>query len=125
MKQYLIKLIAPAVALLIFSGCAGWSSDNENNYLKPSDFAVALHKAGLNIEKVNPLSPIPLNATEALELKIAGSGIGVYKFDRTVKSNRERLERIKKSKKIIFFAFFVKVLHLFIIVTQVFNTQKL
>ena len=101
MKQYLTKLTASAVVLLIFSGCSGWFT-NENNYLKPSDFAIALHKAGIKIEQVNQLSPIPLNATEALELKIAGSGIGVYKFDRAVKSNRDRLERIKKSKKIYF-----------------------
>ena len=100
MKRYIFTLAAVAVVVMLSSGCS--FTDNKNNYLKPSDFAVALHKAGLKIEKVNPLSPIPLNATEALELKIAGSGIGVYKFDRTVRANRERLERIKKSKKIYF-----------------------
>ena len=99
MKQYIISMFAVTTVLLL-NGCA-WM-ENENNYLKPTDFAIALHKAGIKIEQVNPLSPIPLNATEALELKIAGSGIGVYKFDRTARANRERLERIKKSKKIYF-----------------------
>ena len=100
MKRTIINLFAALGCVLMLAGCS--LSDNKNNYLKPEDFANALTKAGLKIERANRLDPAPLNATEAIELKIAGSGIGVYKFDRAVRVSRERLERIKKSKRIYF-----------------------
>ena len=95
-----VNLIFALTGLLVLSGCS--SVDNKNNYLKPEDFAAALTKAGVKIEQTRPLDPAPLNATEAIELKVAGSGIGVYKFDRSVRISRERLERIKKNKRIYF-----------------------
>ena len=100
MKRYMINLIAATAALLFSSGCT-WG-ENNNNYLKPADFAAALTKAGVTVERSNPLDPAPLNATEALELKVAGSGIGVYKFDRSIRVSRERLERIQKAGRIYF-----------------------
>lgn len=100
MKRYMINLFSAAAALLFSSGCT--LGENNNNYLKPADFAAALTKAGVTVERSNPLDPAPLNATEALELKVAGSGIGVYKFDRSIRVSRERLERIKKAGRIYF-----------------------
>ena len=86
------------VAILLCSGC--FSPDN--NYLRPADFARELRKNGIVIEQIRPLDPRPLGATEALEMRVAGSGIGVYKFDRSNRNSREKLERISKSKKIYF-----------------------
>ena len=100
MKRLIVNLFAVLGGVLLLAGCS--TSDNKNNYLKPEDFAAALTRAGVKIERANRLDPAPLNATEAIELKIAGSGIGVYKFDRAIRISRDRLERIKKSKKIYF-----------------------
>ncbi len=100
MKRLIVNLFAALGCLLMSTGCS--TSDNKNNYLRPEDFAVALTRAGLKIERANRLDPAPLNATEAIELKIAGSGIGVYKFDRSIRVSRERLERIKKAGRIYF-----------------------
>lgn len=86
------------VAILLCCGC--FSLDN--NYLRPTDFARELRKHGIVIEQIRPLDPRPLGATEALEMRVAGSGIGVYKFDRSNRNSREKLERISKSKKIYF-----------------------
>lgn len=86
-----------AAAAMIFAGCSG-----DNNYLQPVDFAAALRKEGIKVDRVNPLDPRPLGATEALELRVNGSGIGVYKFDRSSKLSKQRIERIAESKKIFF-----------------------
>ena len=97
MKKLICHGIAAAVMLLLFSGCAA-----DNNYLQPGDFAKALRKEGLKIERSRLLDPRPIGATDALELKISGSGIGVYKFDRTSKVTKRRLDRIAENKKIFF-----------------------
>lgn len=95
-----VKFAQMAVAaVVIFStGCFM----HDNNYLQPDDFVRAMRKDGLKIERVNRLDPRPLGATEALECRVAGSGIGIYKFDRSSKITRDRLEKIAKSKKIYF-----------------------
>ena len=100
MKRYMMNLSVTAAAALLLCGCS--LGENKNNYLKPSDFAAALTKAGIKVERSNPLNPSPLSATEAIELRVANSGIGVYKFDRSVRVARERLERIRKNKRIYF-----------------------
>ena len=97
MKRFLIKITAALSGIVIFSGC-----QVNNNYLQPADFVTALRKEGLVVEKVNPLDHRPLGATEALEARVAGSGIGIYKFDRSAKMSRQRLEKISKSKRIYF-----------------------
>ena len=97
MKKLIFHSIAAGFLLLLFSACTA-----DNNYLQPSDFATVLRKEGVKIEQVNPLDPRPLGATEALELKVSGSGIGIYKFDRTSKSTKKRLDRIAENKKIYF-----------------------
>lgn len=83
--------------MIIFAGCA-----NDNNYLQPEDFVTALRKDGVKVERTNKLDPRPLGASEALEVRVAGSGVGIYKFDRSVKMLASRLARIKKSNRIYF-----------------------
>lgn len=92
------QCIAAVAVTVLLSGCFM----HDNNYLQPDDFVRAMRKEGLKIERVNRLDPRPLGATEALEARVAGSGIGIYKFDRTAKVTSDRLEKIRKSKKIYF-----------------------
>ena len=94
------KASAVLTALLVCCGCSLWESDN--NYLRPEDFAVKLTKDGLPVTAMRPLNPQPLSATAAVEMKVGNSNIGVYKFDTSIKINKTRLERIRKSKKIFF-----------------------
>ena len=93
----IVKVITLTGVISLLAGCA-----NDNNYLQPGDFVSHLRKNGIKVEKINQLDPGPLGATEALEVQIAGSGVGIYKFDRSAKISRQRLERISKNKKIFF-----------------------
>ena len=97
MIKGLVKILFAVLTAAVISGCA-----NNNNYLQPADFVTALRKEGITVERVNPLDHRPLGATEALEVRVAGSGIGVYKFDRTAKISSQRLERISETGKIYF-----------------------
>ena len=89
-----------SLAVLLNSGCGIFESDN--NYLMPQDFARQLSKDGLNVIATRPLDPLPLSATAALEIKVGNSNIGVYKYDTSIKIQKNRLERIKKSKRVFF-----------------------
>ncbi|MBQ9087426.1 MAG: hypothetical protein IJY46_01460 [Lentisphaeria bacterium] len=97
MKSRWLPGFAAVAVVLLFSACF-----HDNNYLQPEDFVRAMRKEGLKIERVNRLDPRPLGATEALEARVAGSGIGIYKFDRSAKVTKDRLEKIRKAKKIYF-----------------------
>lgn len=97
MKAAALKFL-PFLLLFFAAGC----TTGDNNYLRPVDFVKRLEADGVKVSAVNPLSPLPLQATEALELKVANSNIGVYKFDRNSKSMSSRLKRISKNKRIYF-----------------------
>ena len=86
------------MVMLLVSGCIF----NDNNYLQPDDFVTALRRNNINVERVNRLDHRPLGASEALEVRIAGSGVGIYKFDRSAKLTRQKLDKIAKAKKIFF-----------------------
>ena len=88
------------VLILLLGGCSWFEPDN--NYLRPEDFARKLTRDGLPVTAMRPLNPQPLSATAAVEMKVGNSNIGVYKFDTSIRIQKVRLERIKKSKKIFF-----------------------
>lgn len=96
------SMIAAAVfaAAWLGSGCS--STGPDNNYLHVTDFVRHLEKDGIEVKSINPLSPMPLAAGEALEIAIGNSNIGVYKYDITNSAQRHRLEVIRKSKRIYF-----------------------
>lgn len=96
MKQ-LVMIAGILLLAVLFTGCA-----KNNNYLRPVDFVVHLHRNNIKVDTVNPLAPEPLGASDALEMKIGKSSIGIYKFDRSVKSFRERLARIEKRNRVFF-----------------------
>ena len=89
-----------ATAAFFVGGCSGFEPNN--NYLMPQDFARQLSKDGLNVIATRPLDPLPLSATAALEIRVDNSSIGVYKYDISIRKQKERLERIRKSKRVFF-----------------------
>ena len=91
----IVFLSAVLMLSVIFSGCS-----KDNNYLRPEDFATRLRQDGIRVEGVRPLNPGPLGASSAVEMKIASSGIGVYKFDQNNRAMTGRLERIKESRRV-------------------------
>lgn len=93
----LVLMTGILLLTLFFTGCT-----QSNNYLRPVDFVVHLQRSNIKVESVNPLDPMPLGASDALEMKIGKSSIGLYKFDRSVKSFRQRLERIEERKRVFF-----------------------
>ena len=66
MKAAALKFL-PLLFLLFAAGCI----TADNNYLRPVDFVKRLEADGVKVTAVNPLNPLPLQATEALELQVA------------------------------------------------------
>lgn len=81
--------------LFVISGCVFFSADN--NYLAPEDFATYLERDGIKVGKVRKIPPDPFLATDAVGIEIAGSEIGVYKYDRVSKTQKKRIEELEKS----------------------------
>ena len=84
------------VSLVCFvTGCSV-----NNNHLHPEEFAEYLRRDGLEVESVRKLMPDPFRASDAAGIKVAGSEIGVYKYDTTARVQRERLARIADEKRL-------------------------
>ena len=94
MKKTAVFFVLSFVVLLL-SGCSV-----ENNYLSPEDFADCLRRNDVAVESVRPLSPEPFRATSACAVKVGDSEIGVYKYDSSSRTQRKRIERIAKSRKV-------------------------
>ena len=102
-KAVLLKglfLLVMAAICLLATGCNSYGQDN--NYLRPVDFVNHLNRNGIRVDAVRPLDPRPLSASDALELRIGESNIGVYKYDISRADQRTRLERIKQHKRVYF-----------------------
>lgn len=93
MKQFV--LFAACSVLFLLSGCAV-----KNNHLNPEDFADCLRNNGMSVESVRPESPNVFKATSACAIKVGGEEILVFKYDISAKAQRDRIERIAKSRKV-------------------------
>ncbi len=82
--------------MLTLIGC----TSVENNHLNPEDFAVYLKNAGVTVDNVRPLSPDPFRASRGAAILVAGSEIGVYKYDTSARVQRERLERVTETGRL-------------------------
>jgi len=94
-KSDLRQALPLAALLVLLAGCAV-----NNNFLRPEDFADRLRRDGVTVESVRELPPQPFRATSGSAIKIAGSEIGVYKFDKTSRVQQKRLDGIEKEKKL-------------------------
>ena len=81
--------------VFLLAGCAV-----NNNFLQPADFAERLRRDGVAVTGVREVSPKPFRATSGCAIMIAGSEIGVYKYDRSVRVQEKRLQGIAKEKKL-------------------------
>ena len=82
-----------AVIALATAGCAV-----NNNYLKSQDFVTRLTDDGVKVDGFRRVLPDPFLANEGVAIKIAGSEIGVYKYDTSIRLQRNRLEKINRVK---------------------------
>ena len=83
--------------MLLLCGCAV-----ENNHLKPDDFADCLRRSDIKVDSVHPILPDQIKASAACAVRVDGSEIGVFKYDVSVKAQRNRLERIAQTRKVYF-----------------------
>ena len=90
LKFHIRIVVLLAAVCCMFVGCA----TVDNNYLRPEDFAGYLTRAGIKVDGVRPLLPDPFRATSGCGIMVDGSEIGVYKYDRTSRVQRKRLERL-------------------------------
>ena len=86
---------AAAALMLSVTGCAV-----NNNYLRPEDFAEYLRRDGITVESVRKVPADPFRASDGAAIKVAGSEVGVYKYDATARVQRERIERIASEKRL-------------------------
>lgn len=54
---------------------------------------------------VRLLAPEPLGASEALEIRIGQSNLGIYKYDILNEAQKKRLKKIEQSKRVYFNGF--------------------
>lgn len=86
-------VLAALAAVLMLGGCFS----DDNNYLNPRDFASRLQEAGINVASVRDLPGEPFKATSGVAIMVAGSEIGVYKYDRTSKVQSERIAKRQRT----------------------------
>ena len=79
--------------LCLLSGCFS----DDNNYLTPRDFPTRLEEAGIKVVSVRDIPGAPFKATSGIAVMVENSEIGVYKYDRTSKVQKERIERRKRT----------------------------
>lgn len=87
--------VLAALLMLTAAGCAV-----NNNHLRPEEFADYLRRDGIEVESVRKLRADPFRASDAAAVKVAGSEIGVYKYDSTARVQRERLAWIANEKRL-------------------------
>ena len=92
MKRTAAVLLACLIACL-----AGGCASEDNNYLRPEDFAPRLEEAGIKVTSVRPLPGAPFKATSGAAVMVEGSEIGVYKYDRTSKVQADRIAKRKRT----------------------------
>lgn len=85
--------LLPVMVLGLTAGCS-LSKGAANNAFQPQDFADYLRREGVEVESVREMPPEPFRATSGCAIKVAGSEIGVYKYDQTSEVQRKRLTRI-------------------------------
>lgn len=87
--RILLSMLIP-MAAAILAGCVGYN----NNYLRPEDFAAYLERNGVKVEGTRVLPGDPFRATSGCAVIVAGSEIGVYKYDRGSSVQEKRINRI-------------------------------
>ncbi len=84
------------VAAMLLAGC----TTVENNHLQPEDFASYLKRANIKVDGIRPVATDPFRASSAVSILIAGSEIGVYKYDMNSRIQADRVKKIEKSGKL-------------------------
>jgi hypothetical protein len=85
--------LAGIAVLILIAGCAV-----NNNSMHVRDLADCLAANGVKIDYIRPLEPALLYADSAMELGISGKQVAAYRFNTDLKTQRERIENIKKNK---------------------------
>ena len=86
-------MFALALPLVFFAvSCAV-----ENNHLRPEDFADYLKRANIQVDNVRPLPPDPFRASSGVAILVAGSEIGVYKYDTSARVQAKRIDHLKET----------------------------
>ena len=94
MKKNVLTLLSLAL-IFALGGCAV-----DNNYLHPEDFAAYLRRDGIEVTAVRKLRADPFRASEAAAVTVAGSEVGIYKYDQTAGAQVRRLKMIAREKRL-------------------------
>lgn len=92
----LLKLyIAGILLAVMLSSCI--TDADANNYLHIEDLVEHMVNQGVKVEQVQPLEPRLVGASRAFAVKIQGKEIGIYKYDVSIKKQREKLAEIART----------------------------
>ena len=94
-KRWILSAAPILAAAAFLAGCSSF----DNNYLRPEDFAAYLERNGVKVEGTRPLPGDPFRATSGCGVKVDGSEIGVYKYDRSSSVQDKRITRIEEEGK--------------------------
>jgi len=97
-KKFLSILVLLTVSMT-FSGCLS-TSDTKPETRNLLDLIDYLDHNKLKAEKIIPVRFQTLNASDGCILIINGTRVEIYVYDSAIKSQKEKLEKIKKNKSI-------------------------
>lgn len=100
MKTFnLIRLFLFSLLLLVFSGC-----EKENNTKTLVDLVEHFKASGIKIDSYAPCIYQIIRASDGLALTIDGSPVEIYKYDKRINDQKEKIERIEKDGDIYILA---------------------
>ncbi len=91
MYRKIMFLAAMTGILALAVSCASYSN-NDSTF---ADLASYMAKHGIELNRVQLLNHYVVGASSAMEFISGPRGVGIYKFNTSLKKQKERLERIK------------------------------
>lgn len=89
-KSFINLVIICCALVFACTGC----DENKNNDKTITDLVEHFKKCGIQIEDIGGVIWQAIHAEDGVKIKIAGKGIGVYKFNLEKKKQLEKIEKI-------------------------------
>lgn len=97
--QQLNFYIAGLIVVVTLASCTLFKSPG-NNYLRIEDLTDHFVSQGIKVEQVQPLESRLVRASRAFAITVKGKEIGIYKYDISIKQEREKIARIKETESV-------------------------
>lgn len=92
MKNFFKKIFCLLTVSFLLSSCLSFHKDN--NHLTLADLLKHFKDKGVEIETVRPMRADTVKASNGAAVKIAGREIGIYKYNKGIRKQEQKLEWI-------------------------------